>query len=106
MTQSTYPFPSASIRVAPRPFFTQNGWPPTDANERTGDDTPPGMRFFARAKRASDWIVLRRRFRTGRAKPAFDAFIGNSYFLRRGLLRNPSLLFLFCYPSHSAASFA
>src|SRR6266540_2464763 len=32
----------------------KNGSPPTEANDRTGEETPPGMRFRARRKSAAE----------------------------------------------------
>jgi hypothetical protein len=48
---------------APRPRDTKKGSPPTDANERTGELTPPGMTFRARRKSAAERTVFSRRFK-------------------------------------------
>ena len=38
-----YERPSTSRTRAPLPDSTKNGSPPTDAKERTGEETPPGI---------------------------------------------------------------
>src|ERR1035437_4313913 len=45
---------SAVVSVAPRALLTKNGAPPTERNARTGELTPPGMSWRARAKRLSE----------------------------------------------------
>jgi hypothetical protein len=50
---------SAVMSVAPRAALTKNGAPPTERKARTGEFTPPGMSWRARAKRASEDCVMR-----------------------------------------------
>ena len=44
-----------SRAVSPRP--TETGVPPTALKARTGEFTPPGMRFCARAKSSSERVI-------------------------------------------------
>src|SRR5213080_4423916 len=57
-----YSFPSTSQILVPSARATTNGSPPTLRNARTGELTPPGMRFCAREKNSEERevIVLRR----------------------------------------------
>src|SRR5262245_15707570 len=57
-TKSTYSRPSASLTRAPLPLRIVSGVPPTDLNARTGEDTPPGMTFFAASKRRSLRVTM------------------------------------------------
>jgi hypothetical protein len=61
-TKSRYERPSASRTRAPRADATKKGSPPTDAKERTGELTPPGIRAFARRKSAAELLVPGFRF--------------------------------------------
>jgi hypothetical protein len=49
-----YERPSASRTREPRAAATKKGSPPTDAKDRTGELTPPGMTRRARRKRADE----------------------------------------------------
>src|SRR2546430_14166628 len=53
-----YSFPSTSQIFAPSARATKNGAPSTLRNERTGELTPPGMRFCARAKNSEECDVI------------------------------------------------
>src|SRR5262245_48972734 len=72
-----YERPSASRTRSPRPDRTKKGSPPTEANERTGEDTPPGIKRRARRKRAED-------------RTDFGTFEGVAILENRPLLREPS----------------
>src|SRR5579884_471829 len=48
-------FPSTSTILLPFAFLIKRGFPPTDLNARTGELTPPGIRFSASWKRAADF---------------------------------------------------
>src|SRR6266436_9542035 len=52
-----YSFPSTSQIRAPSPRATKNGALPTLRNARTGEFTPPGIRFCARAKNSEECDV-------------------------------------------------
>src|SRR5687767_1797022 len=49
-----YLFPSRSMISNPSASLMNGGVPPTALNARTGELTPPGITFFARAKAASE----------------------------------------------------
>src|SRR5690554_2840895 len=49
-----YSFPSISLIREPFTLSNITGSPPTLANARTGDDTPPGISVLASAKTALD----------------------------------------------------
>src|SRR5687768_10617824 len=49
-----YVLPSTSLTVAPSPSRMNTGVPPTALNARTGELTPPGMRWRARSKAACE----------------------------------------------------
>src|SRR6266404_2918189 len=49
-----YSLPSTSHIFEPSARVTKNGSPPTFRKARTGEFTPPGMRFCARAKSLED----------------------------------------------------
>src|SRR5204862_4243308 len=68
--------PSASVSREPRPRATKKGSPPTDENDRTGEETPPGMSSAARRKRAAD----RRAATPGFGLRTFDSSEGQRAF--------------------------
>src|SRR5437870_10943051 len=53
-----YSFPSTSQIRTPSPRATKKGSPPTLRNARTGELTPPGMRFLASAKSLDEREVI------------------------------------------------
>ena len=55
-----YELPSTSMSREPSPRAMNLGVPPTPRNARTGEFTPPGVTFWARAKSCSerDWSTL------------------------------------------------
>src|SRR5438034_7842262 len=55
-----YSFPSTSQTFAPSACATKNGAPSTLRNARTGEFTPPGIRFSAAAKSCDEWEVILR----------------------------------------------
>src|SRR5271168_2759679 len=56
-----YSFPSASKMREPSPRAIKSGDPPTPRKARTGELTPPGINFWAQAKRSSDfWCCIAR----------------------------------------------
>src|ERR1700728_4707531 len=52
-TRSTYSRPSTSVRQGPDPRTMNRGTPPTAPNARTGEFTPPGVTWRARANNSS-----------------------------------------------------
>src|SRR3954447_18688037 len=54
-----YLLPSTSMRMAPSASLMKTGVPPTPLKARTGEETPPGMRVWARAKAAVELTVVR-----------------------------------------------
>src|SRR5262249_30775395 len=54
-----YSLPSASQMREPRPRTMYGGSPPTDLNARTGEFTPPGITFDARAFNSFDLLRWR-----------------------------------------------
>src|SRR5829696_2751377 len=53
-----YSRPSTSHTRAPRARSMNRGVPPTALNARTGELTPPGISFCARANKSSDLVIL------------------------------------------------
>src|SRR5260370_29667242 len=53
-----YSFPSTSQIRAPSPRATKNGALSTLRNARTGEFTPPGIRFCARAKNSEEREII------------------------------------------------
>src|SRR5206468_11862249 len=53
-----YSFPSTSQIRALSPRATKKGSPPTLRNARTGEFTPPGIRFCARGKNSEECEVI------------------------------------------------
>src|SRR2546430_17300373 len=70
-----YSFPSTSQIFAPAARSTKKGSPPTLRNARTGELTPPGMRFWAAAKSLDERVVMGRRKRPtlNAQRPTFNS---------------------------------
>src|SRR5690349_21137842 len=54
-----YWFPSTSVSRHPSASLINTGVPPTPLNARTGDETPPGITFWALRNAAVELTVLR-----------------------------------------------
>src|SRR5260370_2208305 len=82
---------------APSAFRMKSGVPPTARKARTGELTPPGINFCARAKSSSDWVmVVRAPEASAPARGAFGV-VGQDHVVsgpadRRGALLDHALL--------------
>ena len=60
-TKSISSLPSAVVRRALSALTVKKGVPPTERKARTGEFTPPGIIFWARAKRSSEAEAMDRK---------------------------------------------